>query len=176
MKDRKWPEEKRREVVAELVAHGSWKRASEATGVPLATIRYWHEKNRDWWDKVEQELYQGISAATKGKFNRIINLAQDGIIDRLRNGDEKVLSSGKVVRQKVSMRDLVLAMGVSYDKDQAQRLRESDKGGDQTQAQEVSGNQMLEAFKKTLREAHRQNKKAAEAAASDPGSNVKVLS
>lgn len=64
---------------------GRWAVVSDATGVPVDTLKKW--KQADWWKDYEREIRQASRIEVTGKLQKIIHKATDVVQDRLENGD-----------------------------------------------------------------------------------------
>jgi len=64
---------------------GRWAVVSDATGVPVDTLKKW--KQQDWWKDYGKEIRAASRIEVTGKLQKIIHKATDTVYDRLENGD-----------------------------------------------------------------------------------------
>ncbi len=128
----KYSDEDRRRAVAEYCVHGTISQVSKATGIPGRTLSGW--KNTDWWvceyTKVRAQKEEEITANNLA----IITAAQEGIKDRIANGDHHLNKDGKLVRVPVKARDLSVVSGIAWDKSVGAPLIQPMSGGSAAEA------------------------------------------
>jgi len=118
----KYTLEERQEVVNLYVAYGkNSKQASKKSGIPAPTIRSWTQTK--WWAEMVEETLQRHKKKMDGKLTHLMDLASDALIDRIKNGDEKVNAKGEPSRVKMSGKDLMYILGMSVDKRDLGRLQ-----------------------------------------------------
>jgi hypothetical protein len=80
-----WSERQKLEAVTTYLMVGKWPIVSDATGVPIDTLKKW--KQTDWWEDLEREVRRSSNIETSGKLKRIVDKAASVVEDRLENGD-----------------------------------------------------------------------------------------
>ena len=160
----KWNEEQKREAVAIWLCNGNARLASEQTGIPKSTIQSWKRIQPEWFNKVAEEIWGAVEDRMKSRYNQINDLATAALIDRLKNGDTKVLSNGQKVMQPVAARDLIIIAGTSQDK---VRVIQGKTQTLTTAGAETAGS-VLEQLKADIA-------KRIEAQKNDPDSNIRAI-
>lgn len=84
------------------------------TGLEMHTLKHW-KYNTDWWPKCENAVKTLRNEELDRKFSDLIDVALDELYERLEMGDE-VLHQGQVYRKKVSAKELMTILGITYDK------------------------------------------------------------
>lgn len=97
-------EETRHKAVLYWFAYRSWGRVSRKLGVPVSTLRAW--SRMQWWQDSIAEIREKYQKKLDSQYTHILDKVAESILDRLRNGEERVTASGKVVRVGVGARDL----------------------------------------------------------------------
>lgn len=100
--------------VAAYVSTGSFSKASNITGIPETTLRYWSKQ--DWWGEAVLRVDKADSDELKSTFTRIAKKATAELEDRLEHGDEIVTKDGEIVNKKISGKELAIIAAVSADK------------------------------------------------------------
>lgn len=116
--------------------------ASERTGIPATTIHSWLQEEGS--DSYIESLRSAVRAATAHKFVEASILAVDGMIDRLRNGDEHVLKDGRVISLKVKGKDCASMASVAVDKHSL--LTGANAGAKAGQVLEMVAGKLMEAI------------------------------
>jgi hypothetical protein len=80
-----WSERQKLEAVTTYLMVGKWPVVSDATGIPIDTLKKW--KQADWWEDLEREIRRSSNIEVGGKLKVIINKAASVVEDRLENGD-----------------------------------------------------------------------------------------
>lgn len=80
-----WSERQKLEAVTTYLMVGKWPIVSDATGVPIDTLKKW--KQADWWEDLEREIRRSSNIETSGKLKRIVDKAASVVEDRLEHGD-----------------------------------------------------------------------------------------
>jgi hypothetical protein len=108
-------EDKRRQIVADWLDCGNYNEVARRHNLTEGAIRR-QRKDSSWWPEIEEELLQGISDSARIRLSARANYAIDLIGERLREGDPYVLKDGTVRYAPVRTRDLVLTLGIMFDK------------------------------------------------------------
>lgn len=114
-----YPEEKRIEAVAIYAATGNIRTTAELSKVSETHLRKWRKE--DWFQDLLREIRQENNDKIDVKFTEIVELALDGLKERLINGDHQVLKDGTIVRKPISARDLSIVSAINVDKRQLLR-------------------------------------------------------
>lgn len=94
---------------------GSFREASDMTGIPERTIRSWAEM--PWWDTVLDEAKNLKDTELDSLWTQILHVVGEQLKDRLTNGDYKFhAASGKIVRVPVPANQLAIVAGIATDK------------------------------------------------------------
>lgn len=80
-----WSDRQKFEAVTTYMMTGSWPVVSEATSIPIDTLRHW--KMQPWWKELESQIRQQRHVEISGKLKRVIDKAFEVIEDRVENGD-----------------------------------------------------------------------------------------
>ena len=80
-----WSDSQKFEAVTTYLMVGKWPIVSDATGIPIDTLKKW--KQQDWWEDLEREVRRSSNIETSGKLKRIVDKAASVVEDRLENGD-----------------------------------------------------------------------------------------
>ena len=81
----RWSEGQKFEAVTTYLMVGKWPIVSDATGVPIDTLKKW--KQADWWEDLEREVRRSSNLEIGGKLKTLINKAASVVEDRLEHGD-----------------------------------------------------------------------------------------
>ena len=127
------PEEKLQAALAMLVCGTPTKAAKYIANpaINAALIRNWKAR-APWWPQAMEIAKKDKQADLDIMFTALMHKATKEIRDRIEHGDEVVTANGVKQRRKVSMRDLVTAMGYLFDKrallrgDPTSRIEKSD--------------------------------------------------
>lgn len=110
-----WSEKQKLEAVTTYLMVGRWAVVSDATGVPVDTLKKW--KQADWWKDYEKEIKQASRLEVTGKLHKIIHKATDVVADRLENGDIFFDSkTGEIKRKPVGAKVASDIMNKTIDK------------------------------------------------------------
>lgn len=153
-----WPLEKKIEVVSQYLVLGNMKLVSVSTNVDYALIRQW--KLQPWWKDLENEIRATQNIAVDNKLSRIIERSMDATLDRLENGDIKVVN-GKIFRQPVSMKDAAKVTTDFLGRQQVLRKEETETA----QVSQISVTEQLKTL--AMEFAKWQNKETAKTEAID---------
>jgi hypothetical protein len=104
--------------VAAYAGTGSFQRASQITGIPETTLRYWSKQ--DWWGEAVLRVDKEDSEELKTTFTRIAKKSITLLEDRLDNGDEIVTKDGSIVKRQIPGKELAIIAAVSADKRRAE--------------------------------------------------------
>ncbi len=109
-----YTDDDRRRAIAVYVMSGNGADVSRKTGIPESTISDWQSK--EWWatwlGDIRREKTDELDAIQTG----LIHAAYDQMMDRLANGDHRLLKDGTPVRVPVNYRDLSVGAAIAYDK------------------------------------------------------------
>ena len=114
-----WSDKKRIEALTVFAALGVVTQTAKLTGVPEHTIRHWLKE--DWALQLLDEIRAENDQALDSKFSEVITKANDLLLERLENGDEKLLRDGSKVRVGVGAKDLAVITAINVDKRQLLR-------------------------------------------------------
>ena len=114
-----FPDEKKIEVVTLYAALGSAEKVGELSKVNPSTIRQWRKEQ--WFQDLMKEVWDENNEKIDAKFTAIVEKSLDQVLDRLDNGDVRVLKDGTTVRVPVSAKDLSLVSAINVDKRQLLR-------------------------------------------------------
>ena len=114
-----WSEKKRVEALTIFAATGHFGETERLTGVPHHTIRSWLKE--EWALKILDEIRAENDQAIDAKFTQVIGTANELLLDRLQNGDEKVLKDGSKIKVAVPAKDLAIITAINIDKRQLLR-------------------------------------------------------
>jgi hypothetical protein len=115
--------DQRHEAVTAYVVLGSFKKASDMTGIPWQTIAAWKHVDPEWWERTEAEVIEQIESDRRAGKRRVLGKALDVIEQRLEKGNPVLTKEGKIVRVPVGLKDAVVAFGVISDKARAAELK-----------------------------------------------------
>ena len=94
---------------------GSFKKVSKDTGIKWTTVAEW-ARNSTWWDEVTNKLRREKQDELDAMMTNFLHEAQHQALDRVREGDFKMTSSGELKRVPMSGRDLALTSAAFFDK------------------------------------------------------------
>lgn len=125
-----WSDRQKLEAVTCYLMVGKWPLVSDATKIPIDTLKKW--KQADWWKELEEEVRRSSNLATAGKLANIRDKAAGLVLDRLEHGDFQYdPRSGKFRRAPLKARIANDIMKVAIEKemllqkiDEQPRLRE----------------------------------------------------
>jgi len=95
MERSKYSDEVRRRVAIEYHIHGTQTKVAEITGVPRRTISDWIQT--EWFVEQSQAIEAQTEKLILAKNRQIIDASQDELLDRVLNGDSKLVKTKKVV-------------------------------------------------------------------------------
>ena len=148
-KGRRYTEEEKRSAVAAYVICGTIMGAARATGFPRETIQSWKDRNSNWWDEIEAEIWDTHEDSLRAGIHEIIVEGLKQGFDRVQNGDERVTTKGEKIRVLMSGKDINIMTGTMYDKLNISRGRPTSISAAANQA---TANEKLEALKKAARQ------------------------
>ena len=99
----KYSNEDRMNAVANYLAHGTFTKASKATGVPASTIRGWTKT--EWWDALTAQLRSETDDRMRAEYTQIIHEGNRVALEGLASGE-------------VKPKDAVVMSAISFDKRQ----------------------------------------------------------
>lgn len=121
------------------VVTSSSKDASKLTGVPAATIRTW-KSAAPWWPRAVEIAHMVKREGTDAAYQQIQDAANTEVIDRIRDGDHRLMTTGEIKRVPISGKDLMTISGIARDKQSILR------GQPTSITEKVSDNDRLEAL------------------------------
>lgn len=92
----------------------NFNKAEKDLGIPAATIKTWAKT--PWWDDLMKQAIKDVDAECRTKGLEIIRLAQDALIDRLKDGDWVMNKQSKPVRKPMAARDVLFSFLTTFDK------------------------------------------------------------
>ncbi len=95
MERSKYSDEDRRRVVIEYHIHGTQTKVAEITGIPRRTISDWIQT--EWFVEQSQAIEAQTEKLILAKNRQIIDASQDELLDRVLNGDSKLVKTKKVI-------------------------------------------------------------------------------
>lgn len=111
-----WSDKQKFEAVTMFLLVGKMILVSDATGIPIDTLRHW--KMTDWWKEYENEIRRSKHIETTGKLAKIRDKASDVVLDRLEHGDFQYNpKTGQFVRRPVNAKTASEIMVKSIDKE-----------------------------------------------------------
>ncbi len=134
-------DEKKREACQLYLIHGNLTITSKFCGIDKRTLSDWHRK--EWWAEMTQAIRAENETRIVGKLDEIIELSQEATVDRLKNGDYKLLKVNNEYKEhRVPMggKDVAVVSAVAIDKRQILLSRPTSIRGD--------NESMLELMKK----------------------------
>jgi hypothetical protein len=111
-----WSETTKIQAVAMYMEMPNMVKVSELLGVSVNTLRNW--KMEPWWFEVKNKILAEQDDEITTKFTKIVQKAQDVVVDRLDNGDWVVLKTGESKRKPVSAKDAAYISNNAVDKRQ----------------------------------------------------------
>jgi len=88
----KYSNEDRMNAVANYLAHGTFTKASKATGVPASTIRGWTKT--EWWDALTAQLRSETDDRMRAEYTQIIHEGNRVALEGLASGEVKLNRPG----------------------------------------------------------------------------------
>lgn len=110
-----WDELDKRKAVTAFLLTRNVAKSSRLCGIPRQTIQSWKDNNPEWWERTVQEVWATQEEYMQAGCREVIDLAFDGILDRLKNGDV-VIVQGEERRVPQKSLDLAKVMGITMDK------------------------------------------------------------
>jgi len=95
MERSKYSDEDRRRVAIEYHIHGTQTKVSKLTGIPQTTICDWIKT--EWFEDLSKEVEAQTEKKIFAKNLKIIDASQDELLDRVLNGDSKLVKTKKVI-------------------------------------------------------------------------------
>lgn len=102
-------------VLLHYALHGSIKEAAEFAKVDHRTVTRWKQTS-SWWDTEIAKVRKVKTDELEGKYSKIIEAANEQIMDRIEKGDYKLDKYGNQVRLPMGGRDLVMVSAILFDK------------------------------------------------------------
>lgn len=99
-----YPQQTKVDACVQYAVYGDYEQVSKNTGVPVATLKVWHEE--PWWVEIQKKVYVEQNEALVGRINSVLDSTIEAIADRLEHGDSVVTPSGKVVVKPVDAKVL----------------------------------------------------------------------
>lgn len=109
-----WSDKQKLEAVSTYLMVGRWAIVSDATGVPIDTLKKW--KGQDWWKDYEKEIKAASRLEVSGKLQKIIHKASDVVLDRLQEGDIYLDQQGNIKRKPIGAKVASEILNRSIDK------------------------------------------------------------
>lgn len=112
-----WAEEKKQSVLKYYLSCGNLRKTSRECLVPISTLEQW--KQQDWWKDGIKELREGNLTQLDHKLTESLDLALEGVIDRIKKGETIVdPKTGRKRQVPAKLRDLNVAFNTLLDKRQ----------------------------------------------------------
>jgi len=106
-------EEKHAAVVMYYV-EGNFESAARKLNMSGRTLSSWATK--DWWLDIADQVAKECEDKIRANYDKIIELSQGEVIDRLEKGDTHVRPNGEILRVPIKAKDAAVISAVSYDK------------------------------------------------------------
>ena len=142
--------DRREAAMALLIYDGSTKTAARHLGMPPSTLLLW-QRREDWSEivsTVQDEYEQKYEKQLTGRYDRLVDTAQEQLADRLENGDYVFDKQGQLVRKPMSGKDISVAGGICFDKSRLLKNRPTSIQGNADHRL----NDLLEKFRQVGRE------------------------
>ncbi len=97
MEGSKYSDEDRRRVAIEYHIHGTQTKVAKITGIPQTTISDWIKT--EWFEVQSQAMEAQAEKLILAKNQKIIDASQDELLDRVENGDPKLVKTKKVIKR-----------------------------------------------------------------------------
>ena len=97
MERSKYSDEDRRRVVIEYHIHGTQTKVAKITGIPQRTISDWIQT--EWFVEQSQAMEAQNEQLILAKNRKIIDASQDELLDRVLNGDHKLVKTKKAIKR-----------------------------------------------------------------------------
>jgi len=111
-----WSEKQKLEAVSTYLMVGKWAIVSDATNIPIDTLKGW-KSHSTWWKEYEKEVRASSRLEVSGKLAKIIAKSSDLVLDRLENGDVVLNTrTGEVVRREINAKVASEILHKSIDK------------------------------------------------------------
>ncbi len=117
----KYSDEDRRRAVLEYAICGVASKVARNMNIPETTLSGW--RKTDWWDGMLAEVRSEKEAKILADNERVMDLAQREIEDRLENGDVQLVRTKdgvKTHRVPVKAKDAAVIKGIAEDKRRVQ--------------------------------------------------------
>ena len=115
-----WDDKIKDKGVDIFLSSGSMAQVSRELGIPYYTVIEW--KGTKWWDEKIKNRREEATDKLDVKLTKALELAIDGVTDRIENGDTIIdPRTGKERTMPAKMRDLTNAFNVIMDKRQVLR-------------------------------------------------------
>lgn len=144
-KKQEYPAERKIQACTLYFMNGSMKQTAKELGMGWNTIAGWKNKS-PWWEEVTGKLRREKQDELDAMMTNYIHEAQEQAIDRVKNGDFKLMASGELKRIPMSGRDLALTSAAFFDKRALIRGDATSISRRQDPLKEIQGK--LEAFAK----------------------------
>jgi len=96
MERSKYSDEDRRRAVIEYYIHGTQTKVAEITGIPRRTISDWTQT--EWFVEQSQAMEAQTEKKILAKNREIIDASQAQLLDRVENGDFKLVKTKKAIK------------------------------------------------------------------------------
>ena len=96
MERSKYSDEDRRRAVIEYHIHGTQTKVAKITGIPRRTISDWTQT--EWFVEQSQAMEAQTERLILAKNRRIIDASQDELLDRVLNGDHKLIKTKRAIK------------------------------------------------------------------------------
>jgi transposase-like protein len=106
--------EERQRVCMDYLITGNASQTAKNFNMPYGTMVKW--RKQDWWNDMLAEMTADLDIETRAKLNKIVGMAADKTLERLKKGNVILDKTGAERLIPVSARDAVMTLGVSYDK------------------------------------------------------------
>ena len=106
--------ERRKDILRDWLMDGNAVRVAAQHGIHPTAITQWQK--RPWFEETVAELHAQIEEVTKAKARRIVERAQDAVLERLEHGDQMALKGGQTVSVPVRAKDAAIIGSLWLDK------------------------------------------------------------
>jgi hypothetical protein len=99
-----FPQQTKVDACVQYAVYGDYQIVSDNTGVPIVTLKTWHEE--PWWVEIQKKVYIEQNENLVGRINSVLDHTIEQIAERLEHGDHVVTNKGTVVVKPVDAKVL----------------------------------------------------------------------
>lgn len=132
------PEEHRIEIATLWAATRNWKTVSELTGYTVGKLK--KMKDEPWFQSIVARVIKDKNDELDASITDVIHRCGELLVDRLEKGNHLYnFKTRELVRVPLQSRDLVMALGILFDKRQLLRGEATSRTESTTSAQRLEG-------------------------------------